>query len=205
MYGISCASFALTDLVIGHIDELPRMIRQGDLDVLLIRPLGSLFQIIASTSPCDGSAKPSREPVVLTVALAYVEVDWTFGRAMIAVALVTGWLIFAGVWIAFASIAFWLIDSAEVANSFTYGGNFLSQYPVNIFGSWLRRFVVFIVPMAFVAYFPCLYVFDKDDQLGLPRAFQFASPSVAVAACIAGGRVANRRPPLPEHGELTWR
>jgi ABC-2 type transport system permease protein len=39
--------------------------------------------------------------------------------------------------------------------------------------------------MAFVAYFPALYVLDKPDPLGLPRAFQFASPLVALFAAVA--------------------
>jgi ABC-2 type transport system permease protein len=43
--------------------------------------------------------------------------------------------------------------------------------------------------MAFVCYFPALYVLDKEDPLGFPRGFQFASPLVAVAAAIAAGVV----------------
>jgi ABC-2 type transport system permease protein len=97
------------------------------------------------------------------------------------VAIVAGMGIFAGIWVAFSSIAFWLIDSQEVCNAFTYGGSFSAQYPVNIFGRWLRRLVVFVIPVAFVSYFPTLYVLDKPDELGLPSALQFASPAVAVA------------------------
>jgi ABC-2 type transport system permease protein len=48
LYAISAMSFALTDIAIGHLDLLPRMIREGDLDLVLVRPLGSLFQVIAS-------------------------------------------------------------------------------------------------------------------------------------------------------------
>jgi ABC-2 type transport system permease protein len=43
--------------------------------------------------------------------------------------------------------------------------------------------------MAFVCYFPALYVLDKEDPLGFPRAFQFASPLVAVAAGVGAGVV----------------
>ena len=105
---------------------------------------------------------------------------------MLVVMVVSGSLIFAGVWVALASIAFWLIDSIEVANAFTYGGNFLAQYPVNIFGPWLRRFAIFVFPIAFVAYFPSLYVLGKDDPLGLPHALQFVSPAVAAASLVGG-------------------
>ncbi len=190
LYALSSVTFALTDLAIGHLDLLPRMIRDGDFDVLLVRPLGSLFQVVAADFAMRRLGKALQGLVVLVVALPHLEVDWNAGRVvMVGVTVVSGTVIFAGVWIAFATIAFWLVDSIEVANAFSYGGNFLAQYPVNIFGPWLRRLVIFLVPVAFVAYFPSLYILGKDDELGLPRALQFASPLVAVAAALAGALV----------------
>ena len=44
-----------------------------------------------------------------------------------------------------------------------------------------------MIPMAFVCYFPSLYVLDKEDSLGFPRALQFASPLVAVGAALVSG------------------
>ena len=185
LYGVSSVAFGLTDMVIGHIDLLPNMIREGEFDVLLMRPLGSLFQVVSSDFALRRLGKALQGGAVLGVALVAVDVDWTPGRAaMFAAMIVSGALIFAGVWIVFATVAFWLVDSMEVANAFSYGGNFLAQYPVNLFGAWLRRFVVFVVPLGFVSYFPSLYVLGKEDPLGLPRAFQFGSPLVAVVSVV---------------------
>ena len=187
LYAISSVTFGLADLVIGHLDLLPLMIRQGDLDVLLARPLGSLFQVVSSDFALRRLGKVFQGLAVLGYALATVQIDWTAGRAaMLALMLVTGVVIFCGIWVAFASVAFWVVDSTEVANAFTYGGNYMAQYPVNIFGAWLRRFVIFVVPLAFVGYFPALYVLGKEDELGLPSALQFASP-LAAAVSVAGG------------------
>jgi ABC-2 type transport system permease protein len=188
LYGISCISFALTDLVIGHLDLLPRMIREGDFDLVLIRPLGSLFQVVASDFALRRLGKFFQGLAVFAVAAVQLDLDWTPARiGMLLVGVVAGAAIFAGIWIALSTIAFWLVDSMEVVNAFTYGGNFLAQYPVNIFGPWLRRLVLFVIPVSFVSYFPALYVLDKDDPLGLPSALQFASPLVAVVTCVGGG------------------
>ena len=190
LYAVSCLAFALTDLAIGHLDLLPRMIRDGDLDVMLTRPLGALFQVISADFALRRLGKAFQALVVLGVAIALLDIPWGAGRvAMLVVMVVAGVAIFAGVWIAFATIAFWLVDSLEVANAFTYGGNFLAQYPIGLFGSWLRRFVVFVVPIAFVAYFPSLYVLDKPDALGMPEAVRFASPVVAVISLAVGALV----------------
>jgi ABC-2 type transport system permease protein len=108
---------------------------------------------------------------------------------MVGMMLVAGALIFAAVWVAGATIAFWTVDGGEFTNAFTYGGNFLTQYPISIYGDWVRRFLAFVVPMAFVCYFPALYVLDKPDPLGFPRAFQFASPLVALVAAVVAGLI----------------
>jgi ABC-2 type transport system permease protein len=187
LYAISCIAFAFTDLTIGHLDLLPRMLREGDFDLVLVRPLSSLFQVVSNDFALRRLGKLIQGIAVLVFAVSRLDVDWTAARiGMLVLAIVAGAAIFAGVWVGLATIAFWLIDSLEVANAFTYGGNYLAQYPVNIFGGWLRRLVIFVIPVAFVSYFPSLYILGKDDELGLPRALQFASPLVGGIACVAG-------------------
>jgi ABC-2 type transport system permease protein len=197
LYGISCVSFALTDLAIGHIDLLPRMIREGDFDLILIRPLGTLFQVVSSDFALRRLGRFAQGLAVLIVATVSLDIEWTAGRVgMLFVGVIAGAAIFAGIWIANATIAFWLVDSMEATNAFTNGGGFMAQYPINIFGPWLRRLVDFVIPVSFVAYFPPLFVLDKEDPLGLPSALQYASPAVAVLLCIPSGllwRAAVRR------------
>jgi ABC-2 type transport system permease protein len=177
-------------MVIGHLDLFPRMIREGTFDLLLVRPRGSLFQVIASDFSFRRLGRALQGLVVFVYALTGVDIDWDPGRvAMIGVMLASGALIFAAVWVAAATIAFWTVDGGEFTNAFTYGGNFLTQYPISIYGEWLRRFLAFVIPMAFVCYFPALYVLDKEDPLGFPRALQFASPLVALLAAAAAGTI----------------
>lgn len=186
LYGIASISFAVTDLLIGHLDRLPQMIRDGTFDQVLVRPLPSLLQVVASDFALRRVGKALQGLGVLVWAVVAVDVDWTLGRAaMIPLAIVSGTVIYAGVWVALATIAFWIVDAIEFVNAFTYGGNFLSQYPVTIFGRWLRGLVIFVVPIAFVAYFPALYVLDKTDDLGLPDWLRFASPLVAIVVALA--------------------
>ena len=190
LYAIASISFAITDLAIGHLDLLPQMIREGEFDLILVRPLGSLFQVVSADFAMRRIGKALQGGVVLAVALAQLDVSLTVGKVgMLVSAIAVGAVIYGGVWVVFSTVTFWLVDTQEVANAFSYGGNFLAQYPVNIFGAWLRRLVVFVVPIAFVSYFPALYILDKPDELGFPRALQFVAPLVAVATVIVAGAV----------------
>jgi ABC-2 type transport system permease protein len=96
--------------------------------------------------------------------------------------IVSGTAIFGAVWVLTSSIAFWTVETQEIANSFTYGGDFLTDYPIDVLSGWLRRLVVFVVPLASVVYLPTVRLLDKPMPLGLPRAAAWSGPFVAVAA-----------------------
>jgi ABC-2 type transport system permease protein len=188
LYAFSSISFALTDLTIGHLDLFPQLVRDGNFDILLVRPRGTLFQVIASDFQLRRLGKAIQGVLVLVYSLAALQIDWTVGRVVMLVVMVPAAIvIFSSVWVIGACLAFWTTDGGEFTNAFTYGGNFLAQYPVDILSAWLRRLLAYVVPLAFVCYFPALYILDKPDPLGLPRIVEFASPAVAgVAACVAG-------------------
>lgn len=188
LYAISSITFGITDLIVGHLDLLPRLVRSGDFDILLIRPRGTLLQIVGSDFQLRRLGKALQGAIVLVYALAALNIDWNVSRAVVfALSVPSAVVIFTAVWILFICLVFWTVDGGEFANAFTYGGNFLTQYPVDIFNAWLRRFLAYLVPLAFVAYFPALYVLGKHDPLGLPRLLQFASPLVAVLATLLAG------------------
>jgi ABC-2 type transport system permease protein len=190
LYALSSISFALTDLLIGHLDQFPQKIRDGNFDILLVRPRGTLFQVIASDFQVRRLGKAVQGALVLVYVVGSLTIPWDAGRiAMLVVMIPSAIVIFASVWTVGSCLSFWTTDGGEFTNAFTYGGNFLAQYPIDIFSSWLRRFLAYIVPLAFVCYFPALYILDKSDPLGLPRLLEFSSPLVAAIATVIAGLV----------------
>lgn len=183
MYGLSAIAFGLADLLFGGAEELSDQIRRGEFDVLLLRPLGTLPQLLTLDV---GLRRLGRAGVGLGVylwALAALEPYWTPARAALAVtAPLVGAAILGAIFVATNSVSFWLVDGQEVANAFTYGSNFSTSYPITVYGPWLRRLLCFAVPSAFVAYFPALALLDRPDPLGLPSALRWCGPVAALAA-----------------------
>jgi ABC-2 type transport system permease protein len=189
-YALSSISFALTDLLIGHLDQFPQKIRDGNFDIVLVRPRGSLYQMVASDLALRRLGKAAQGAIVLVYALVALHLHWTAAKlALVVVTIPAGIVIFASVWVIGASLAFWTTDGGEFTNAFTYGGSFMAQYPIDIYASWLRRFLCYLVPLGFVVYFPSLYILGKEDPLGLPRFLDFSSPVVAVVAAAVSGTV----------------
>jgi ABC-2 type transport system permease protein len=183
VYGLASCAFGLTDTVVGQLDHLPTYLRKGTLDVLLLRPLRVLPQIVVSDIRLRRLGRVLTGLVVLVFALWRNDIAWSPWTAALAVAApVTGAVIFGAVWVAAGAVTFWLIDGQEFSSSVTYGSNAFTSYPINIYGPWLRRFMAFVVPGAFVAYYPALALLDRPDPLGGPAWLGWISPLVAAAA-----------------------
>ncbi|MBV9282211.1 MAG: ABC-2 family transporter protein, partial [Chloroflexi bacterium] len=103
-YGTANMAFAFCDLAVGHLDMFPQMIRDGSFDLILIRPAGSLFQVISSDLAMRRIGRVLQGLAVLAFALSRLHVAWTAGRlAMLVGMIVTGTTIYAAVWIMGAS------------------------------------------------------------------------------------------------------
>ncbi|HEX2850715.1 MAG TPA: ABC transporter permease [Acidimicrobiales bacterium] len=180
LYGVAGVAFALGDTFVSQVEYVARHVKQGTFDRFLVRPVGPLLQICADEFAFRRAGKLVQSGAILVGAMVAVHGAWTPGRLLATAATVlTGSVIFSEIWVITSSIAFWTVDTQEVANSFTYGGNYMSQYPLDVFGPWLRRLAIGVVPIAFVAYLPSLWILDKNDSIGLPAWLSFAAPAVA--------------------------
>ena len=155
---------------------------------MLIRPVPTLIQVCADDFQLRRIGRLAQACIVLGLGSTTAGIDWSLGKsALLALTLVSGTAIFCSVFIVFASFQFITQDASEVANAFTYGGNTLTQYPLTIFPKEIIKAVTFIIPLAFVNWYPCLHILGRPDPLELPGWTQFASPLVAtLMAAITG-------------------
>jgi ABC-2 type transport system permease protein len=98
---------------------------------------------------------------------------------MLAVAVVCGSLIFAGLFVCAASVQFFVINGSEVTNSFTYGGSYAASQPTSIFPTPLKLLFGFVVPVTFTAYLPTLWVLGLPGPGGLPSWLAWLTPLAA--------------------------
>ena len=181
LYGASSVAFFLGDVFISQVERGPQRVRAGTFDALLIRPLGTLFQLCADDFAFRRMGKLIQAVAVLAVAMTAVDVAWTPARiGVFVMMLVAGTVIFSSIWVITSSVAFWMVEGQEIMNGFTYGASFVTEYPLQVMTRWLRWLFTFVVPAAFVNFFPTLYLLDKPDPFGFPGWVRFTSPVVAV-------------------------
>jgi ABC-2 type transport system permease protein len=184
LYGATGVGIGLADTLIGSVERIGAYVRTGRLDQMLTKPVPLLVQVCADQFTLRRLGRITQAGIVFTWAATYV--DWTAPRILLAVVMVTSsTVIFFALFTGFSCIQFWTADASEFANAFTYGGNTLTQYPLSIFPREIMVALTFVVPIAFVNWYPCLYLLGRDDPFGLPTWLQFCSPVAAVVSLAA--------------------
>lgn len=183
MAGIAACAFPLADLVVGNVERLQFYVRTGLFDAVLVRPLSSLGQLLALDFAPRRIGRAVQGLVIYGIALAVAPVDWHAGTVVLAVlAPVAGAVFFGALFVAGATVAFWWVESGELAFAFTYGGKDFATYPATVFGGFFRRLFAYGLGFAFVAYLPALALLDLPDPLGVPAWLHWCSPLTALLA-----------------------
>jgi ABC-2 type transport system permease protein len=184
LYGGTSVCLGIADLVVGNVERLGTRIRTGSLDAMMVRPVSLFVQMCADRFALRRVGRILQGGAVLAWGAVAAGIDWDAGRlAMTAGLVVFGSLIFTALFVLGAAFQFITTDGSEAANAFTYGGNTLTQYPLTIYPAEAVKALTFAVPVAFVNWYPSLYVLDRPDPFGLPAALQFASPVAAALLC----------------------
>lgn len=182
LFGLTGVGYSLADVVVSPVDRVALHVKQGTFDTFLLRPVGALWQLLAHEFATRRLGRGVQPLAALVLSATQLDVAWGPAQlAMVAAALVTGAVTFASLWVVFSAIAFWTVETQQIANSFTDGGRLLSGYPLGVMGGWLRRLTTFVVPLAFVAYLPACWLLGKPMPFGLPRGAAWAGPLVALA------------------------
>ena len=182
LYGGAGLCLGLADLILGNIERLGQRIRLGTFDAMMIRPMPLFAQMAADEFALRRLGRVTQATIVLVWSLVILDVDWTLGRALtVPYLIVFGTAIFVSLFTLGAAFQFWTTDGSEAANAFTYGGNTLAQYPLTIYPAEAVKALTFLVPLAFVNWYPSLFILGRQDPLRLPTAMQFASPVAALA------------------------
>ncbi|MFD0636901.1 ABC transporter permease [Catenulispora yoronensis] len=182
LYGTAQTAFFISDLLFTGTEYLSARIRMGTFDSLLIRPVGVLPQVFADQFTPRRFCPLIASCGALAAGLSTAPIHWTWLRvALVPYTLLTGVAIFGAIWVFVGAFQILVTDATEVMNIVTYGGQYMTSYPLSLYGRNLMWFLTFAVPLGFVNWQPTLYVLGHPDPLGLPTPFRFAGPLFAAA------------------------
>lgn len=175
-FGVISTAFYTCEAFGRGITSFRLLIGHGELDSLLIRPRGVLFQVLCS------QADPRRFGAVLVglfaLALGSIlaQVQWTALKALLLIWSVVGTIaLVLGLFLIEATFCFFSVKSIEMVNVLTYGGRSTCQYPIDIYPKPLRILFMVAAPFALTVHLPAAFILDKP-LYGAGAGLCFLSP-----------------------------
>ena len=176
-YGLISIAWSIADAVSRGFDVFGTTVKNGDFDRILLRPRSTLVQLFGHELTLRRVGRFAQAVAVLIFAITRLDVGWSGPRILLlALAVIGAVCLFVGLMILEATSAFWTTEGLEVWNAFTYGGVTMSQYPLDIYRPWFRRFFLFVIPIGCVSYLPGVAILGRADPLGTPVPLQWMAP-----------------------------
>lgn len=184
VFGLASVAFAVGDLIMGETDSMSETIRTGRLEVLLVRPIPVLLQLVTSDFQLRRVGRLLFAALALLAALLLADIDWEPAKILLlAVTPVAGAAIFCALFLAAGAMQFWLLDGRQFANAFTYGGRYVASMPGAALFFPVQVFFTFVVPATLVAYAPSLVILGLDGPAGIPAWTGWLGLPAAVVLC----------------------
>jgi ABC-2 type transport system permease protein len=170
LYGVISVAFALADALTRGFDIFgEQFVKTGDFDRLLVRPRSTVLQLLGHELRATRIGRLGQGVLAWGVGVHLSGIAWAWSAwATLLFAVAGGVALFSGILVLQATLAFWTVESLEVANTLTYGGVEAAQYPLDIYARWFRNFLTFVVPLGCVSYFPVASVLGRADRTGAP-------------------------------------
>lgn len=185
LHAISMVVFSLGDTISNGVQTVPGLIRAGEFDRLMIRPVSIYIQALVNEVSLRHFGLLAQGIGLFALSITLVDIHWTPANILyLGVMMLCGVAIFVALFTVEAVLSFWTVNSIEAVNAFTYGGSDIAQYPLHIFGKTFQRLFLWVIPLGFVCYYPALHLLAKGDPLGLPDGARFYGIPTAVAFCL---------------------
>ena len=193
-YAVIGICYAVGECFARGFKKFPDMIRTASFDRVLVRPRGTVLQVLGSGFDIKRISPFVFSVIVLIIAIVYGDIAWNFVRVVMLVNMVIGGsLIFGGIFMLQAAAAFCTIDGLEFANIFTHGIRQHAIYPLDIFPRGVTIFLTFVIPFGTITYLPLQYLLGRIDGMGWLYAFMPLTGILFILPCLLVWRVGVRK------------
>ncbi|OYD07032.1 ABC transporter permease [Paludifilum halophilum] len=187
IYGYFLVPYAIFSAFFNLWDFNERYIIRGELDRVLTRPAHSLLQVIMETMTPES---------LIGVVTGFLVMGWAAWEMDLAVAwydpllflvfVLGGAAVYGGIYIALTSISLFS-DSKTDIQPIMYNVSNYGRYPVNIYHKAIQLVLTWVMPFAFVGFYPASFLLDDQRWL----TFALLTPVVGAIYLFLGVRLWN--------------
>jgi len=182
LYSLIFLTYGLLVIFFTGLRDFDQMVVTGTFDRFILRPQGLLFQVILSNADWFAAIGHGGLGVLLFLVTANkVGIVWNLSTVVYYVLIIiSGTIIQGAIFLIFATLSFYVMKSANIREVFYWNMRKFAGYPLSIYPRIIQFALTYIMPFAFVNYFPAQYLLKKDDLALYPRCYVYLTPVISV-------------------------
>ncbi|HET9301675.1 MAG TPA: ABC-2 family transporter protein [Propionibacteriaceae bacterium] len=180
VFALANMGFALADVIFGQLDTIPTYLRLGRLEVLLVRPMPLLLQLITADFQLRRLGRLVVGVLIILAVLPGLDLSYTTATVyLLVVTPLVGAAIYGAFFVTAGGVQFFLIEGAEFTSAFVYGGSYAGQLPGSVLITPIRILFTFVFPATATAYLPSLLIMGLPGPELLPAWLGWFAPVFA--------------------------
>lgn len=188
--GLRLLSHGLYVLVFSNLAWLPRLVDEGRMDGYFLRPVPVFTQLLISQFNVNAIGDILVGASTLGFAVAFVDVHWTLLNSLyLAAAVLGGFLIEAALQLMLSCLLLRSPGSRVLGSWVDELMSTFGNYPLSIVPTFVQGLFTFLLPLAFVAYFPSEVVLGIAPKHGAMSIVVHWSPIVGFLLFLVARRV----------------
>ena len=143
-----------------------RLVISGDFDRYMLRPMNVFFQVICEKLQPDALGELLVGFILLGISMSkgILIVDAAH-IVLFVISIFAGAIIYTSIKLFFSTLSFWVKQSGPFLQVAYEMADF-AKYPIEIYAKPVQFILTWIIPFAFVAYFPASYFMIEKSALG---------------------------------------
>lgn len=162
-------------------DGLTSYVQQGTLDRFLVRPINPLYHFFINTASFRGITDIVTGIFLFAFSAKLAGMIWDIKTVcFLIVVVLSGACIETAIFLMVAVIAFWTMEASQLKWRIVDVSEVLAPYPLSMYTKVMQYLFTFIIPFAFLNYYPATYFLDQREEVLFTPILSFLTPAVAL-------------------------
>ncbi len=154
IYILTHISYGLRTMFFNSFRLLSNLIKKGDLDQVLIRPVNPFVYIMGSRFELAALSSIGLGIILFMIFKDRFPIYWSISNIIFyVIAIISATLVQAAITIAISAMSFYFVNVNSIESIYNSFREFI-WYPVSLYNEFIQFILFFIIPLAFASYAP---------------------------------------------------
>lgn len=191
LFALNLCSYAIAGFFFFNpTTQLSTMVKNGSFDEVLTKPLNSFLYLVCREFNAAYVSHLFLSILVIKISFEHMNYSLHVGDYLFLILVIISGALIQGAALIMTSLpSFWIVETSGLREILFFEIKGFIRYPITIYNKAIQFILTFILPYAFINFYPAQHFISKNDVLFLNESIRYLSPVVGLVCFIAAYRL----------------